>query len=203
MKYESIASRGFGRLPGPVSSLLAAFLRFRPVYRLAELATAVRYVVQGDSMQPSFSRDQYILVSRLAYRGCAPSRGDVVVLRHPVHWYRHYIKRIVGLPGERVRTEGGRVYIGGHVLEQPYFEGHVGSRHDVHLGLDAAEAAGPMEMLEKTDREWFVGEDEYFVMGDNRANSNDSRSLGPLPRELIVGKAWISYWPRSSWGVIR
>ena len=89
------------------------------------------------------------------------------------------------------------------MLEQPYLEEADGSRHDVHLGPDAAESTGSMDTTVKTDREWLVGEDEYFVMGDNRANSNDSRSLGPLARELIVGKAWISYWPRSSWGVIR
>ena len=173
--------------------LLEHMLRFAPIYRLANLVTAVRFVVKGDSMEPSFSREQYILVSRMAYLWQGPRRGDVVVLRHPEHLSRNYIKRIVGLPGETVQVPGERIYINGGLLHEPYLNGDAGNTASDESPAKKDNSVG----------EWSLGDDQYFVMGDNRSNSDDSRSLGPLGRELIIGKAWACYWPRSAWGIIR
>ena len=194
---------------------MAVFLRFGPIYVLANLLTTVRFVVQGDSMQPNFAGDQYILVSRLTYVWDGPSRGDVVVVvQHPLQRGRNYIKRIVGLPGESVRIEEHRVFINGLTLEEPYLDGpdNRGPIDDPQIrrtydgnatpNYDTESAGGP-DRLEGPDQEWSLSDDEYFMIGDNRANSDDSRSFGPLKRDLIVGKAWIRYWPRNVWGVIR
>ena len=168
--------------------------KFGPFYKLAEFLTTVRFVVQGGSMEPNFADDQYLLVSRMALWSGAMSRGDVAVLRNPSHWRRTYIKRIVGLPGERVGTVAERVFINGVLLEEPY------------LGEPLEEA--DLERLEQQIsqgqiQEWSLGADEYFVMGDHRVDSDDSRSFGPVNRQLIVGKAWIRYWPQSAWGIVK
>ena len=201
MRPETSALPKSGRATSGYGLLLAAVLGVAPVYKLANLLTAVRFIVHGDSMQPSFARNQYILVSRLVCLRDGMGRGDVVVLRHRT---RNYIKRIVGLPEEHVRVEGGRVFIDGRLLEEPYLSQESGCQ-DSHCGdnipLDDS-TTGTQEDLESLAREWTLDKGQFFVMGDNRANSDDSRSFGPLERELIVGKAWIRYWPRSAWGFL-
>ena len=185
--------------------VLTALLGFSPVYMLANLLTSVRFVVHGDSMQPSFAGNQYILVSRVAYWRDGLSRGDVVVLRHPHQRNMTYIKRVIGLPGEQVRVEGGRVAVDGRLLEEPYLAGKTLPRRDSQPSSNSLiddsttrsqkNPGGPV-------REWVLEQGQYIVLGDNRSNSDDSRSFGPLERELIVGKAWIRYWPRTDWGLL-
>ena len=191
---------------GGWTRLLKYLFRVPLTYRLANLVTAVRFVVKGDSMAPSFSREQYILVSRLAYLWQGPNRGDVVVLKHPKRRSRNYIKRIIGLPGETILVRGASAYINGTLLREPYLNGKMGSEDPSGPANVSSQYSGSTRDLEKDSgpvREWSLDEEQYFVMGDNRANSDDSRSLGPLDRELIVGRAWARYWPRSAWGIIR
>ena len=157
-------------------------------------------------MRPSFARDEYILVSRLAYLWQRPSRGDVVVLRHPRQRSRSYIKRVVGLPGESISVQGKRVFIEGCLLEEPYLDRDGATSAPSSSiwphGNGCTDHESP-ERWDRRDRQWFVDDDQYFVMGDNRSNSEDSRSFGPLDKKLIVGKAWVRYWPRGAWGVVR
>ena len=176
---------------------------------MADFLTAARFVVRGNSMRPNFARDQYILVSRLSYLEDGPARGDVVVLRHPCQWRRNYIKRIIGLSGENIRVEGVRVFVNGQLLEEPYLEIESGllnppQTDDEGRGRlsDPLPIGFPGEPDEQVC-ECTLSDGRYFVMGDNRAYSEDSRSFGPVGRELIVGKAWIRYWPRNDWGMIR
>ncbi len=136
-----------------------------------------RFQVRGTSMEPTLHNGQYIIVSKLSYRLGDPQRGDIIVFRPPNGAHEDYIKRIIGLPGEKVEIREGAVWINGYRLEEPYI-----TTPTPYTGS------------------WELGPDEYFVLGDNRGGSSDSHSWGPLPRENIVGKAWLCYWPPQHWG---
>ncbi|MDO8750125.1 MAG: signal peptidase I [Dehalococcoidia bacterium] len=138
--------------------------------------SSTRFLVEGDSMQPALASRQHLLVDRMAYRFQSPARGDVVVLRDPAQPGVHCVKRIVGLPGEHVRMEMGRVLINESPLDEPYA-----------AGRDVAETPFP--------RQWLLDQDEYLVLGDQRQHSRDSRAFGPVRRGDVVGRVWLRYWP--------
>jgi signal peptidase I len=148
--------------------------------------TVQTYVVYGPSMQPNFYEHQRLLVSKIVYNFHKPERGDVIIFRPPYEGQDSFIKRVIGLPGERVEIKQGQVYIyqsDGTILEldEPYIPD------------------------EDRARWQFIGqvipEGEYFVLGDNRNNSDDSRNGWTVPAEDIIGKAWISIWPPGQWGM--
>ncbi len=147
---------------------------------LAINAISARVRVEGSSMEPSFHDGEFVIVSRLDYRFGSPDYGDVVVFHYPGNPEEEYIKRVVGLSGDNVRIADGTVYVNGQVLEEPYIQAD-----PVYSG------------------EWDVSEDHIFVLGDNRNNSSDSHSWGPLPMENVIGRAVFVYWPLSDWGVIK
>lgn len=179
-----------GNVPGPSLSQRQGFLRelfetlllVIAIYAVVNLSTA-RFVVDGRSMQPNFQTDDFVIVSRLAYIMGEPERGDVVVFHYDEAGQRDFIKRIIGLPGELVEMTEGQIYIDGEPIAEPYV-----------LEL--------CRTVTCRDREWQLGEDEYFVLGDNRNASQDSHDFGPIKRSQIVGKAWIRYWPPESWDII-
>jgi signal peptidase I len=156
------------------------------VYTLVNLST-VRAIVYGPSMQPNFYTGQLVIVNRFAYYFSGPARGDVVVLHSPLPDCRNapsddkncelLIKRVIGLPGETVNIKNGRVYINGSLLDEPYVAEFCKN--------NSCDPHDP----------WTLKYNEYFVLGDNRNNSWDGHSFGPIPRELIEGQAWIRYWP--------
>jgi signal peptidase I len=129
--------------------------------------------IEGHSMEANLHDGQFLIVNKLVYYIHPPERGDVVVFHSPTNPRKDFIKRVVGLPGEEVEIKDGKVYIDGVRLEETYLS-TLGNR-----------SWGPE----------VVGEFEYFVMGDNRSNSSDSRSWGMLDGNAIIGKAWVSYWP--------
>jgi len=151
------------------------------IWLAVNFATA-RYVVDGQSMEPNLHTGQFLIVSRLAYKFGTPQRGDIIVFDFPGNPSDDYVKRIIGLPGDKVTIENGHVFVNGTMLEEPY--------------LPSDMLTTPAEGL------WEVPGDSYFVMGDNRAHSSDSRSWGMLQYDKIIGKAWISYWPPSTWGLL-
>ena len=134
-------------------------------------------------MTPFFKPGERLLVSRTAYRARMPARGDAVVIRDPRDAGRRYLKRIVGLPGEELRLFEGMLLIDGGYMPEPYLRGLPAS-----LGLSG--------------RVWQLGNKEYFVMGDNRAHSTDSREFGPIDLGLILGRVWFRWWPLSRWGAV-
>ncbi len=132
------------------------------------------FVVEGSSMHPTLMQGDRLIVSSLSYLLGEPSRGDVIVFQYPYGPERDFVKRIIGLPGETVAIQNGQIFIDGRPLPP---EAYVQNR--------SSETAPPVTL----------GDDEYFVMGDNRTGSSDSRSWGPLQRHFIIGKAWLIYMP--------
>lgn len=137
-------------------------------------------MVEGFGMEPNL-HDKQFLMTRRYYLDHPLERGDVVVFRYPLDRTRDFIKRVVGLSGEKVEIRLGQVYINDTVLLEPYSI------------LPAAYSWGPDT----------VGSDQYFVLGDNRINSSDSHSWGMLSASDVLGKAWFSYWPLQYWGLVR
>jgi signal peptidase I len=146
-------------------------------YALINLTT-VRVVVEGPSMRPTLMSGEWIIVNRLAYRLDRPRRGDVIVFLPPTNAQTDdLIKRVIGLPGETVEIRAGAVRIDGVELEEAYIRGTT-----------------------FPDGEWSLGEDQLFVMGDNRELSLDSRSFGSIPLGDVVGSSLVIIWPPQEWG---
>ena len=136
------------------------------------------FYVKGQSMEPSFYEKDYLIIDEITYRFREPARGEVVVFQSPTTDKDYYLKRIVGLPNERVKVENNKVIV--YNLENP--QGIVVEE----LYLEEITPGSIMKSL---------GSDQYFVMGDNRVASYDSRRFGPIDKENIVGRAWFRGWP--------
>lgn len=145
------------------------------------------FSVQGQSMVPSFEHKDYLIIDEISYRFREPIRGEVVVFKYPYDKSQYYIKRLIGLPGERVVIKDNivTVYSGEHadglVLDEPYLKSD-----SMTLSFD--------NDLDKT-----LKEKEYFVLGDNRENSSDSRVFGPVHEDFIIGRVWLRGWPVNAW----
>jgi signal peptidase I len=146
------------------------------------LFIAQPFVVDGASMDPTFKNGQYLIVDELTYHFKGPERGSVLIFKYPLDTSKYFIKRVIGLPGETVQINEGKVTIvnkdnpGGITLNEDYIK------------------------LPKSDSSTYsLGSDEYFVMGDNRAGSADSRLWGPVPKKDLVGRPIIRLWPLNIW----
>lgn len=148
-----------------------------------------RTEVDGSSMEPMLSNEDNLLVDKLSYRFREPERFDIIVFAFKYKEDTYYIKRIIGLPGETVQIdEEGNIYINGEILEESYGKEVIKTEN---IGL----AKEPI----------VIGEDEYFVLGDNRNNSTDSRSplVANVKRKDIIGRAFVRIWPLAKIGVLR
>ncbi len=139
------------------------------------------YRVDGPSMQPGLHTDEYVMVNKAAYLFSQPQRGDVIVFRYPLDTNKDLIKRIIAIPGDTVQTTSTEVIVDGQVLHEPYIS----------------------QPFNFESNMWRLGPDQFFVMGDNRDNSLDSRIWGPLDRSYIIGKAFAVYWPLNDWEWIK
>ena len=135
------------------------------------------YRVDGPSMEPGLRTDEFVMVNKAAYLFSPPQRGDVIVFRYPLDTSKDFIKRIVGVPGDTVQTTSTEVIVDGQVLREPYIS----------------------QPFNFESNMWKLGPDQFFVMGDNRDNSLDSRTWGPLDKSYIIGKAVAVYWPVNEW----
>jgi signal peptidase I len=136
------------------------------------------YKVRENCMEPNFYEGEWLLAGKAAYWWGEPQRGDVIILHPPFDPEEYYIKRLIALPGDTVEVKDGQTYVNGIALDEPYRK-------------EAPSYTFPLTEL---------GEDEYFVLGDNRNNANDSHTGWTITREDIVAKVWFSYWPPSEWG---
>jgi|SRR5579871_184062 len=156
-------------ISGAVSILIITFL-YQPVR------------VEGTSMLPRLEDHDRLFINKFVYRISSIHRGDVVVFHYPRDPEKSYIKRVIGLPGDRIVIEHGRVYLNGRLMREPYV---------------------PDEYRDtRSMAEMVVPEDSYFMMGDHRSISSDSREFGPVDRDLIYGKAVFVYWPTKDAGVV-
>jgi len=136
------------------------------------------FIVDGESMYPNLKDKELVLWERNTYKedGMAPGRGDIVIVRYPGDpKNKKYVKRLIGLPGEKVSIRGGSVYINNQLLKEKY------------LSYDLETDPGG---------EWKLGSNEYFILGDNRPNSNDSRYFGPVEKRFLLGRALSIVFPR-------
>lgn len=133
------------------------------------------FYVKGASMEPNFYNYEYLIIDEISYRFHTPVRGDVVVLRNPESGGRYFIKRIIGLPGEHVEVKDRKVWVNGELLDETAYL------------PEETETWGAVDVT--------LEDDMYFVLGDNRNESLDSRVFGPVHQEEFVGKTWIRAWP--------
>ncbi len=145
------------------------------------------HLVSGNSMVPNFIDGDYIITNKLATRFSTPKRGEVIILKYPRDFNKVFIKRIVGMPGERIKITDGIVSINGQILQEPYLP---------------KDTVTQVRGFISDGEELTIPDGQYFVMGDNREGSSDSREWGPLKRELIIGQAIFRYWPLPKVGII-
>ncbi len=142
-------------------------------------AISARIRVDGFSMEPTLQSGEFVVVNKLAYKLGEPQVGDVIIFQYPRDPDQEYIKRVIGTPDDHVKIENGMVYVNGVLLNEPYI------------------AAQPAYQ-----NEWTIPDNTIFVLGDNRNNSSDSHTWGPVPIDYVIGKALFVYWPPERWGVV-
>jgi signal peptidase I len=139
--------------------------------------TVQHYYVSGPSMEPSLHNHEYILVDKVSYLLHAPERGDVIVFHYPLDTSVDYVKRIIAIPGDTISVVSQTVTVDGVTLSEPY--------------INKDDPFNPYPAIKNR----VMASNEYFVMGDNRGNSSDSRDWGTVPRQDIVGRAMLVFWP--------
>lgn len=144
--------------------------------------------IKGNSMDPNFHDGEFLLTDKISYRFGEPKRGEVVVFKAPPDGSSEFIKRIIGIPGDTVMIKSGKVYLNTNLLEEEY--------------LDDSVVTNPATFAQE-GREIKVTQDKYFVMGDNRDHSFDSRNFGLIERNKITGRAWFLYWPPEDFGLVK
>jgi len=144
--------------------------------------------VKGASMEPSFDSGDYILTSKVTYKLRSPDRGDVIVFKSPKNPDIDYIKRIIGIPKDKITISSSNVYVNDMLINEPYIS-------DKTNLWDGGYIRDRIPL--------FVPDDEIFVMGDNRLHSSDSREFGPIPIDDIIGQVFFRYFPSNKVGVIK
>lgn len=140
------------------------------------------FIVKGASMEPNFYDEEYLIINEIGYRFAGPQRGDIVVFRYPKNPQEYFIKRAIGLPGEKIQIKDSEIYIynqdnpDGIKLNEPYL-------------------ADGVKTYNLNEEAVTLGEDEYYFLGDNRNASRDSRSFGPVNKSFVIGKALLRGWP--------
>jgi signal peptidase I len=177
----------FNRLGAFLFDMFETFVIALALVVVVYLFIASPHEVIGQSMEKNFHTGEYILANKFEYRISKPKRGDVIIFKHSEA--ADFIKRIIGLPGDKVELNGGKFYINDKILEEPY----LAPENRITPGGDFLEEG---EFV-------IVPEGKLFVVGDNRNSSSDSRAWGFLDLTEIKGKAWLVYWPISSFHIVQ
>lgn len=164
---------------------------FQTLVVFAAIGTAIYWLVaqphkvSGSSMFPNFKDGDYIITDKLTYKFSEPKRGDVVVFKNPKDQSQDFIKRIIGLPGDKVKVQGGKVFVNDQHLDEPYLKDvYTESRSFMQEGEEITVIPG-----------------HYLTFGDNRPHSSDSREWGFVEKNELIGKVFLRYWPKDSFGL--
>jgi len=147
------------------------------------------FFVNGASMEPNFFDGEYLIVDEITYRLEKPERGDVIIFRYPLDPSQFFIKRIIGLPGETIKINDGKIF--------------VYNKDIVPQEIELDESDYLNNIYTPGNIETTLKDNEYFVLGDNRRASSDSRKWGTVPKRYIIGEAWLRAWPVSRAGVVK
>lgn len=182
----------FSQYQGEKPSLSENIIEFiQTLVVFAAIGTAIYlfiaqpHKVSGASMFPNFKDGDYIITDKVSYKIGNPERGDIVVFHNPNEESQDFIKRVIGVPGDRVKVESGRVYVNDKLLTEPYLQTEVVTNPGAFL-QDGSEVIVP--------------EGRFLVFGDNRLLSSDSRAWGFITKEEIIGKVFLRYWPQDAIG---
>lgn len=182
-------NKGFlGNLKDHVIDLIQTLVIFGAIFTVIYLFVAQPHKVSGNSMLPTLHSGDYILTDKLSYRFGSPKQGDIIVLKNPRDESQDFIKRIIAIPGDTVKIEGGQVFVNDKAVAEKYLPNDFKTRSGLFLG---------------EGQDVKAGSNQYFVLGDNRNHSSDSREWGGITREEIVGRAFFRYWPPQSFGLIK
>lgn len=183
---DLISSGGLGPEKKPKWQAISEF--FWEMVRVAIISLViilpVRYFliqpfyVKGASMEPNFYDHEYLIIDEVSYRFNEPKRGDIVVFKYPKDPKQYFIKRVIGLPGEKIKIEDNRIFVNGTKIDETYLP-------------ETIETVLPLRGYGDIT----LASDEYFLLGDNRTQSLDSRIFGPVKREFLIGRTWIRGWP--------
>ncbi len=161
------------------------------LYIVINFAIQTVHVI-GLSMYPTVDDNDYLIATKIDYRLHAPQRGDIIIMRDPYDPSRDFIKRVIGVPGDHILVRGGQVYINGHLLRETYINPAEPWTQNADWPL--GQSGDPDGVLLKSD--------DYFVMGDNRNHSSDSRFFGAIHRDQIQARAWIRVLPVTKLGAV-
>lgn len=167
-----------------VTFLVSFFDFVKTIVLIVVLAFVIRvfiiqpFIVDGESMETAFQNKDYLITEKVSYHFRAPQRGEVIIFNPPDRPSENYIKRIIGLPGEQITIKDGSVYVNGERILEEYLS-------DSEKTL----------VSQKEGYSITLSSDEYFVLGDNRSHSRDSREIGPIPKQNIVGRVWFRLLP--------
>lgn len=175
----------FENIKSHIIDFIQTFVVFGAIFALIYLFVSQPHKVSGNSMVPTFKNGDFILTDKLSYRFGDPKKGDIIVLKNPRDETQDFIKRIIATPGDSLRIENFSILINSQTLPEPYLPTDTKTRSGNFLTEGSEVKVGP---------------NQYFVFGDNRNHSSDSREWGAVTKEEIVGKVFFRYWPPKSFG---
>lgn len=181
LEFESGGDNKPDQVKGPIREVVESLVIAVVLAVIIRVFLFQFFVIPSGSMEPTLTEGDMIAANKIVYRFSEPKRGDIIVFKYPLNPDRDFVKRLIGLPGEKLLIKDSTLYINDKVIAEPYLP----------KGLSYQDY-GPVT----------VPKDKYFMMGDNRNNSLDSRSWREMPKENIVGKAALIYWPIKRIGIL-
>lgn len=178
----------FNNFSTHIIDFIQTLVVFGAIFALIYWQIAQPHRVSGNSMFPNFHNSDLIITDKLSYKFGDPQKGDIVVFENPRNNADHFIKRVIALPGDSIKVESEKVFVNGQLVEEVYLPDFVPT-----LPKGFLTEGVPIK----------AGDNQYYVFGDNREHSSDSREWGPIGKEKIIGKAFIRYWPIKGAGILK